>query len=199
MMPYYQQSLKELFSSLACDKEGLSQSEAEQRLKSYGPNRLREVPPPHPLVIFFDQFKSFIIYILLFAVAFALAIGEYADSLIIIVIVLINALIGFFQEYGAARSLAALKEMTRVMATVCRSKKRAAFSADHCRLPVLGFYAEEARVHAGLFAQLSKKGQLIGAHDLIIAATAIVHNCALLTANLQEFEKVPGLEAISFS
>ncbi len=120
MLPYYQQSREELFANLDCDAAGLSQTEIEQRLKLYGPNRLREAPPPHPLVIFFDQFKSFIIYILLFAVAFALAIGEYIDSLIIIVIVMINALIGFFQEYGAARSLAALKEMTEVMATVLR-------------------------------------------------------------------------------
>ncbi len=45
---------------------------------------------------------------------------------------------------------------------------------------------------------LSKKGQLIGVHDLLIAATAIVHNCAVLTANMKEFERVPGLETISF-
>jgi predicted nucleic acid-binding protein len=65
-------------------------------------------------------------------------------------------------------------------------------------LPVLGFNAKEARVHAGLFATLSKQGQMIGAHDLIIAATAIVHNCAVLTENMKEFERVPGLETLSF-
>ena len=120
MIPYYRQSKEELFEYLACDESGLTQSEVLERRRRYGSNRLREAPPPSPLLLFIDQFKSFIIYILLFAVAFALAIGEYVDSLIIIVIVLINALIGFFQEYGAARSLAALKEMTKVMATVLR-------------------------------------------------------------------------------
>ncbi len=117
---YHEMTVEEIFVSLAGDASGLTQAEVEQRLQRYGPNRLREVPPPHSLIIFFDQFKSFIIYILLFAVVFALAIGEYIDSLIIIVIVIINALIGFFQEYGASRSLAALKEMTEVMATVLR-------------------------------------------------------------------------------
>jgi len=116
----YQKTPEELFSNLVCDAAGLTQAEVEQRLQRYGLNRLREAPPPHPLRLFLDQFKSFIIYILLFAVAFALAIGEYVDSLIIVIIVLINALIGFFQEYGAARSLAALKKMTEVMATVLR-------------------------------------------------------------------------------
>ena len=120
MTPYYCQSKEELFEALDCDETGLTQSEVLVRRQRYGANRLREAPPPNPLLLFVDQFKSFIIYILLFAVAFALAIGEYVDSLIIIVIVLINALIGFFQEYGAARSLAALKEMTEVMATVLR-------------------------------------------------------------------------------
>ncbi len=66
------------------------------------------------------------------------------------------------------------------------------------KMPVLSFNTKEARVHAGLFATLAKQGQMIGAHDLIIAATAIVHNCAVLTENLSEFERVPGLETISF-
>ena len=66
------------------------------------------------------------------------------------------------------------------------------------KLPVLSFDTEEARAHAGLFATLTKQGQLIGAHDLIIAATAIVNNCAVLTGNVKEFGRVPGLETISF-
>ena len=66
------------------------------------------------------------------------------------------------------------------------------------KLPVLCFDTEEARVHAGLFAILSKQGQMIGAHDLIIAATAIVHDCAVLTENVREFSRVPGLETFSF-
>lgn len=66
------------------------------------------------------------------------------------------------------------------------------------KFPVLDFNTEAARVHAGLFATLAKQGQMIGAHDLIIAATALVHNCAVLTENTKEFERVPGLEIISF-
>ena len=66
------------------------------------------------------------------------------------------------------------------------------------KIPVLSFETEESRVHAGLFASLAKQGKMIGAHDLIIAATAIVHDCAVLTENIREFKRVPGLEAISF-
>ncbi|HIE07023.1 MAG TPA: HAD family hydrolase, partial [Desulfarculaceae bacterium] len=120
MISFSNKSKEDIFAEFACDQTGLTQSEVLERRQRYGSNRLREAPPPSPLLLFIDQFKSFIIYILLFAVVFALAIGEYVDSLIIIAIVLLNALIGFFQEYGAARSLAALKEMTEVMATARR-------------------------------------------------------------------------------
>jgi tRNA(fMet)-specific endonuclease VapC len=66
------------------------------------------------------------------------------------------------------------------------------------KVPVLDFNTEVARVHAGLFASLAKQGLMIGAHELIIAATALVHNCTVLTENTNEFERVPGLETISF-
>jgi tRNA(fMet)-specific endonuclease VapC len=65
-------------------------------------------------------------------------------------------------------------------------------------IPILAFAQEEARIHAGLFAQLAQQGQMIGAHDLMIAATAIAHDCALLTNNVGEFERVSGLEVVSF-
>ncbi len=66
------------------------------------------------------------------------------------------------------------------------------------KVPVLVFDAEVARVHAGLFTTLTKQGEMIGAHDLIIAATALFHDCAVLTDNTNEFERVAGLETISY-
>ncbi len=66
------------------------------------------------------------------------------------------------------------------------------------RVPILGFDTKVARVHAGLFVSLTKQGQMIGAHDLIIAATALFHGCAVLTDNTKEFVRVAGLDTISF-
>jgi predicted nucleic acid-binding protein len=80
-----------------------------------------------------------------------------------------------------------------------RTRRSAFVEAVLARVPALSFETEEARIHAGLFAALAKQGKMIGAHDLIIAATAIAHNCAVLTENIREFAKVPGLEAIAFS
>jgi tRNA(fMet)-specific endonuclease VapC len=79
-----------------------------------------------------------------------------------------------------------------------RRVRRSAFvEAILAKVPVLDFTSEVARVHAGLYAALANTGQLIGAHDLIIAATAISHGCALLTANIAEFKRVPGLEVLA--
>ena len=63
---------------------------------------------------------------------------------------------------------------------------------------VLDFTIDAARVHAELYADLAKKGQLIGAHDLIIAATARYHDLSILTDNVDEFSRVPGLKLIPF-
>ncbi len=79
-----------------------------------------------------------------------------------------------------------------------RKARRSAFVESILgKVPVLDFNTEVARVHAELYATLAKQGQMIGAHDLIIAATALVHSCIVLSENINEFERVPGLEIIS--
>lgn len=62
---------------------------------------------------------------------------------------------------------------------------------------VLPFDLEVARVHAGIWATLRQNGRLIGAHDLLIAATAIAHDLSLVTENQREFERVEGIELLS--
>ena len=64
-------------------------------------------------------------------------------------------------------------------------------------LPVLDFTSETARIHADIYASLRQRGELIGAHDLIIAATALQHGYSLLTSNEREFNRVPGLQVLT--
>ena len=61
------------------------------------------------------------------------------------------------------------------------------------RLPVLPFDLRTARIHAQIWAELTATGQLIGAHDLLIGATALAHGYGVLTDNLRDFQRVPGL------
>ncbi|MBW3539367.1 MAG: type II toxin-antitoxin system VapC family toxin [Planctomycetes bacterium] len=78
-----------------------------------------------------------------------------------------------------------------------RREHRSAFvEAIVSRVSVLDFTVASARVHAEIHAELARKGQMIGAHDLIIAATARHHDLSLLTDNVEEFSRVPGLRVI---
>jgi tRNA(fMet)-specific endonuclease VapC len=80
-----------------------------------------------------------------------------------------------------------------------RRQRRSAFVEGVISgVDILDFTVASARVHAELYAELAKKGQMIGAHDLIIAATARCHNLSVLTDNVQEFSRVPGLNVIPF-
>ena len=80
-----------------------------------------------------------------------------------------------------------------------RRQRRLAFvEAIISGVGVLDFTITSARIHAGIYAELAKKGQLIGAHDLIIAATARCHDLSILTDNVDEFSRVPGLRVIPF-
>lgn len=128
-MKYYQQTISELASSLATDLTGLSSGEAEKRLRQYGPNTLQTSIKVNPFLIFINQFKNFIIYILLFAVLFSLLIGEYVDSIIILAILLLNALIGFFQELSANKSLEALKKLSAIQTVALRDGKKRVIDA----------------------------------------------------------------------
>jgi tRNA(fMet)-specific endonuclease VapC len=80
-----------------------------------------------------------------------------------------------------------------------RRRRRSAFvEAVISGVGVLDFTAACARVHAEIYADLAKRGQLIGAHDLIIAATARCHGFSLLTDNVEEFSRVSNLQVIPF-
>lgn len=79
-----------------------------------------------------------------------------------------------------------------------RQVKRTAFvETVLSQFQVLAFTMEIARVHARLYASLSIAGQIIGAHDLIIAATAVNHGLSVLTGNTSEFERVEGLTLLA--
>jgi len=109
---------------------GLTTSEAKARLQKYGPNKLPEVPPPSDLSIVVDQLKSPLVYILIFAAIVTFLLGEYTDTTIIAVAVLINTELGFFQERRANRALHALKGLIHPQAEVIRDGNRLKIEAS---------------------------------------------------------------------
>src|SRR3990167_7859635 len=89
---------------------GLSQHEAEKRLAVSGPNLIPEPEREGALKILLGQFKSPLIYVLMLAALVSLVLNEIADTVFIIIVVLINTALGFFQEYKAENILYALKK-----------------------------------------------------------------------------------------
>jgi Ca2+-transporting ATPase len=99
---------------------GLVSDEITKRLSQYGPNQLDEKQGRSPIALFFDQFKDFIIWVLIVAALVSGFLQEWVDALAIICIVIINAILGFIQEYRAEKSLAALKKMSSPSSKVIR-------------------------------------------------------------------------------
>lgn len=102
---------------------GISSPQAEEKLKQYGKNTLAKEKKARPLKIFFGQFRDIMVIILLIATVISFFLGEVYDAVTIIVIVLVNAILGFVQEYKTEKTLLALKNMTAPTAKVYRDGK----------------------------------------------------------------------------
>src|SRR5687767_1176642 len=114
-------SVAEVAAALSTDLEkGLSQADAQERLRAHGANELTEKPRPGFLALLWDQFNNYLVIILIVAALIALALGEYVDSIAIMCIVVLNAVIGVIQESKAEQALAALKKMAAPTAQVIR-------------------------------------------------------------------------------
>ncbi len=119
-MRWHQKETKDILDDLQSSSKGLSSSEVEKRLKKYGPNELKEKKKKTAFMMFLEQFKDFMILVLIAAAIISGIIGEPSDTVAIIVIVVLNAVIGFVQEYKAEKAMAALKKMASPAAQVLR-------------------------------------------------------------------------------
>ncbi|HMQ01912.1 MAG TPA: HAD-IC family P-type ATPase, partial [Candidatus Doudnabacteria bacterium] len=118
---WYQKTIEEVLTFQGTTTDGLSTPEAALRLKKHGPNALPEVPTPSLWSVFFNQFKSPLVYILLIVSVVVLIMGDVADSIVISIVLVFNAIIGTFQEGRANNTLAALKNFIQTKALVIRN------------------------------------------------------------------------------
>ncbi len=117
---WHNRSAEEVLAHLGSAATGLSAREAAQRLTANGPNELKEGERISPVQIFLGQFKNLLIWILIAAGVISGVLGEVVDATAILAIVVLNAVIGFYQEFNAEKSIAALKKMTAPQAKVRR-------------------------------------------------------------------------------
>ena len=128
--PWHQFSPDEVMEKIQSSGNGLSPEEAVKRLERLGPNELIEKKRKSMLAMFLDQFKDFMILVLIAAAVVAGFIGEPSDTISIVVIVLLNAALGFTQEYRAEKAMAALKKMAAPSATVIRDGQPEMITAE---------------------------------------------------------------------
>lgn len=110
--------------TLLHDHKGLTQLEAEARLRRSGPNALPEASAPSLVGVFLRQFLSPLIYILVAAAAVSVVLSDLKDAVFIGAVLLANGIIGTLQEYSAGRAAAALRNLERRWATVIRDSSR---------------------------------------------------------------------------
>ena len=121
---YYALETDEVLKSLQTSQEGLSEEEAKRRLEEFGPNELREEKRVTPFSIFLNQFKGILVIILIIsALISGFILRELVDTVVILAIVIMNATLGFYQEYRAEKAVEALKRMVAPMARVIRGNR----------------------------------------------------------------------------
>lgn len=130
-MEWYKEKLEDIYKNLGVDDKGLSNEDAKKRLDQYGMNQLPEKGEVTLFHVIFRQFLSPLIYVLIIAAVISIILSEYADAIFILIVLVVNAIIGTFQEWKAETSAKALKKLVKVNVNVQRSNKKKLLEAEN--------------------------------------------------------------------
>ena len=128
--PWHSLSVREVEEILSTSERGLSDEEAARRLEQYGKNDLRQKKPKSILKMLWEQVSDVMVLILIAAAVFSMVMQEWAEAVIILAVVALNAVIGIIQEKKAANALAALKSMSAPTARVLREGEESVVPAS---------------------------------------------------------------------
>ncbi|MFW5713444.1 MAG: cation-translocating P-type ATPase [Brevefilum sp.] len=129
-MDWYTKDRETVLQELNSSKQGLDEQQVSERLEKYGRNELEERGIRSPLAVLAGQFTEIMVIVLLVAAVISLFIGETTDAIMIMIIVILNAILGFTQEYRAEKAIAALKKMSVPTVKVRRSGQIAEVEAN---------------------------------------------------------------------
>ncbi|MGZ5007378.1 MAG: magnesium-translocating P-type ATPase [Methylobacter sp.] len=169
-----EQQLKQLATTV----QGLSHGEAGQRIKRYGANRLNNKKQAGNLRLFLAQFKSSIVLILLFATGLSFYLHDRVDAAIILTIVLVSGLLGFWQEKGAAGAIEKLLAIVQIKVSVLRDG-------------TITEIAAESLVPGDMI--VLKAGDIIPGDCLVVKSDNLFIDEAILTGESYPAEKLPGV------
>jgi Mg2+-importing ATPase len=178
IFPFWSKDIHEIAKSLNSSVNGLSEKDAQETLQRVGPNRTQSKKRVTPLGLFLNQFKSPIVLILVFATLVSAFLQDWADAIIILLIVMGSALLSFFQEYNANNAAAKLQEQVSFKTDVLRDGKTVSIPTEE--------------VVPGDVVLLAA-GSLIPADGLVIEANDFFINLAVLTGETFPVEKTAGI------
>jgi Mg2+-importing ATPase len=170
--------LEDVLKSYESSKDGITSNEAKQKLSTYGPNSIKPQKNNSTLNLLLSQFKSPIIIILFFAIGLSFFLHDTVDAIIILAIVLISGLLGFWQEYGANDAVAKLLEVVKIKTNVLRDGTPLNISVED--------------IVPGDIVIL-KAGAVIPADSLILESDSLNIDEATLTGETYPVEKVAGV------
>jgi Mg2+-importing ATPase len=179
-IPFWNLPAPDLLQELQTTSEGLSEEEVRERLSRYGSNVLKPKKRTDAIALLLAQFRSPIILILLFAAALSLFLHDSADALIILIIVLVSGLLGFWQERGAVNAVEKLLAIIQIKATVIRD-------GDSKEVPV------EETVPGDIV--VLNAGDVIPGDCLILESKDLFVDEATLTGETFPVEKTAGILA----
>jgi P-type Ca2+ transporter type 2C len=171
-------SAEETLRALAASPNGRTATQADAALARYGPNTIAVSEPYSPWAIFLAQFKSVLIWVLIAASVVSGTLGDAEDAIAILAIVLLNTFVGFYQEYSAEKSIAALKRMTAPQAKVLRDGVLTTIPAS--------------QVAPGDIIEF-EAGDLVAADARLLAAASLACVEAVLTGEAEAVAKRVGV------
>ena len=187
--------IEKILKRYSTQEEGLSSAEAKARLEKNGLNKLIEKQKDSPLKLFFSQFLDILIFMLIVAAIASYAIGNHLDAIVILVVVIINSIIGFIQEYRAENAMEKLKSLVTTVAHVKRDGTIKRIPGEELTIGDIVILEEGDKVPADLF--------LIESYDLMADESSLTGESNLVKkdtdfANIENFsEKIKDIQKYS--
>jgi len=164
-MEWKKLSIEETFKNLDSNINGLTSKQAQENLAKYGRNELVEGKKAGPVRLFLGQFMDILILILIIAAVAAYYVGDALDAIVILIVVLINAIVGFVQEYRAEKAMEKLKGLISAEAVVIRDGQEQKVTAGDLTLGDIVLLEEGDKVPADL--------RIVESYDLLIDESAL--------------------------
>ena len=179
-MNTYNKTAKEILKELQVSQDGLTSAEAAERLQKYGKNELQEGKKKTVVQVFLEQFKDFLVIILLIAATISMFLKDIESSVVIFVVVIVNAILGTVQHQKAEQSLNSLKALSAPVAKVLRDGKVISIPSHEVTIGDIVY------LEAGDF--ISADGRILENHSLKVNESSLTGESVSVEKNTDVIE-----------